>query len=249
MIHLGFLNVVDQLLLLLSSSDVLTFNLSMTLQGLMASEVHHIPFFSEAMLKSYDSCKSYFLLQILILPYITWLDHSLLRRLVSSSKSMVAKKILDAFDESVDYKQSLSTYPIPAPSQMMIPLDGCDYTLIATKCDFDFENAMLQKVVDIKNVLKDLWEITQHAIQLTAMHIQERYLYWMIPKSVVELIAEKTPQIQYELWRNEITMCSIFPSDFYSCCRVTTVIEPGAFCLLHTEVVCEVLLFICLHNL
>ena len=238
MIHLRFLNLVDQLFLLFSTSDEPTFNLPMTLQNLMASEVHHIPLFAGTLLKKFDTYKSFILLKILLLPYISWLDHSLIRQLVLSSQRTIAKKILDTFDGSIDYEQSLLSYPIPAPSQLMIPLDGSDYTLVATKWDFDFRLATLQKVVDIRNDLIKLWEITQHAVQLTAIDIQERYLYWMIPKSVTKLIADKIPRIQYELWKNGIIMCSIFPVDFYSHYHEATVIESGPFCLLHTKVLC-----------
>ena len=217
--------------------------------SLMASEVHHIPLFSEALLKKFDHCKSYILLKILVLPYISWLDHSLIQWFVLSSQSTIAKKILNTFDESIDCKKLLLSYPIPAPSQLMIPLDGSDYTLVATKCDFDFTQATLQKIIDIRNDLVKLWEITQHAVQLTAIHIQERYFYWMIPRSVAKLIANKTPQIQYELLKNGIIMCSIFPMDFCSHYSEATVIESGPFCLLHMKVLCMTSYCLCMHDL
>ena len=172
----------------------------MTWHSLMASETHQIPLFGEKLVKKFDNCKSYFLLKLLFLPYITWLDHSILERLVLSSQNTVAKNILEQFTSSINYSLPVISYPIPSPSQLMIPLDGSEYTLVATQCDFEFSSVVLQKVVDIKSALTELWQITPHAIQLTAVHIQESLLYWLIPKSVVGLIADRTPRIQYELW-------------------------------------------------
>jgi len=223
----------------LSATEAADFNLPMTWHSLTASEIHHIPLFGEDMVKTFDDCKSYFLLKLLLLPYITWLDHSILECLALSSQNTVAKNILEQFTSSTDYTKPITSYPIPSPSQLMIPLDGSDYTLVATQCDFEFKSLVLQNVVDIRNVLVKLWQITPHAIQLTAVHEQERLLYWMIPKSVAGLIASRTPDIQYELWENGIVMCAIFPVDFFSLCY--TEIKPGPFSLLNFKVYVSVM--------
>ena len=204
--------------------------------SLMASENHHIPLFSEKLLKKFDDFKSYYLLKVLLLPYVTWLDHSILQRLVHSSQSMVAKNVLEDFTSSIDYTQPITSYPIPSPSQLMIPLNGSDYTLVATQCDFEFKSLVLQKVVDLRSVSIELWEITPHAIQLTAAHEQERLLYWMIPKSVAGLIADRMPYIQYKLWKNGIILCTVFPVDFFSLDCNQTFMKSGPFSLLHTQV-------------
>ena len=208
----------------------------MGLHSLNASETHHIPLFGEELLKKIDQSKSYLLLKVLLLPYITWLDHSILQHLVLFSQSKVAERILDDFIFSIDYAQPITSYPIPSPSQLMIPLDGNDYTLVATRCEFEFNSLVLQKVVDVRSVLIEQWQITPHAIQLNAVHVQERLLYWMIPKCVAELIADKIPHIQYELWKNGIVMCTIFPVNFSSPGYPESAAKSGPFSLLNSEV-------------
>ena len=208
----------------------------MGLHSLNASETHHIPLFGEELLKKIDQCKSYLLLKLLLLPYITWLDYSILQHLVLFSQSKAAERILDDFIFSIDYTQPITSYPIPSPSQLMIPLDGSDYTLVATQCEFEFNSLVLQKVVDVRNVLIEQWQITPHAVQLTAVHVQERLLYWMIPKCVVELIADRTPHIQYKLWKSRIVMCAIFPVNFSSLDYPESAVKSGPFSLLNSEV-------------
>ena len=202
----------------------------------MASETHCISLFSEEFLKKFDIHKSYLLLKVLLFPYMTWLDHSILQHLVQSSQSVEAKNILKDFISSINYSLPITSYPIASPSQLMIPLDGSDYTLVATQCEFEFKSLALQKVVDVRNVLIDQWQITPHAIQLTAVHDQEKLLYWMMPKSVAELIANRTPDIQYKLWTYGIVMCTIFQVDIFSCGYTEVVTKPGAFSLLNTKV-------------
>ena len=208
----------------------------MGLHSLNASETHHIPLFGEELLKKIDQCKSYLLLKVLLLPYITWLDYSILQHLVLFSQSKSAERILDDFIFSINYTLPITSYPIPSPSQMMIPLDGSDYTLVATQCEFECNSLVLQKVVDVRNVLIEQWQITPHAIQLTAVHEQERLLYWMIPKCVAELISGRTPHIQYELWKNGIVMCTILPVNFSSHDYPESTAKLGPFSLLNSEV-------------
>jgi len=122
---------------------------------------------------------------------MTWLDHSILTHLVLVSQCEIAAELLQQFESLIDYTQPITSYPIPAPSQLMIPLDDSDYTLVATICDYCLEEETLQRIVDIKGLLVEKWEITDHALQLMAMHITQRILYWMIPKCVASMVEDK----------------------------------------------------------
>jgi len=218
----------------------------MICHSLMASETHRIPLFSEKLVKKLDKWISCFLLKVLLLPCVTWLDHSVLQRLVQSSQNLAAKNILEDFISSIDYSVLITSYSIASPSQLMIPTDGSDYILVATQCDFEFESLVLKKVVAVRDVLIEQWQITPHAIQLTAVHIQEKLLYWMVPKSVAGLIADRTPSIQYNLWKNNIVMSTIFPVDTFS---NKTVIKFGPFSLLNSTKVRNVVVMCsyCVH--
>ena len=208
-LDLQFFDFVDILLLQLSTADNVQ---TLDLLSLMASETHRISLFSERLLSLFSDCNSYLLLKAILLPFMTWLDHSILKKLVSASNCTWAMDMLNQFDSSIDYSQPITSYPIPSPSQLMIPLDGSDYTLVATKCNSNFEEKTLQIIVDIRDLLTKKWEITTHAIQLVGIHIKYGVLYWMIPRSVVSLIEENLVHVQYELWKNGIAMTSIFPS-------------------------------------
>ena len=75
------------------------------------------------------------------------------------------------------------------------------------------------------------WEITNHAMQLLAVHIKENILYWMIPKCIVSIVESKTINhiIQYELRNGGITMTSVFPTGLHLDEKNATVIEFGLF--------------------
>jgi len=241
-IHMRFLNLVDRLLLLLS--QIPNLNLLMIYQSLRASEVHCIPLFSEKMVEKINNCKSLLLHKVLLLPYITWLDHSILQCLVESSQNMEANNILKDFISSIDYSQLITSYPIASTSRLMIPLDDNDYTLVATKCEFEFKNMLLEKVVDIRNVLIHQWKITPYAIQFVAVHVQERLLYWMIPKSVAGQIADRTPDIHSKLWKSGIVTCTIFPVDFFLIHYDEAAFKSDPFSFLSSKVMCFLCIFL-----
>lgn len=202
-IHLQFLNLVNLLTLNLSAADVLAFNVAEELCHLKASNFHNISLFSRTFLSRINNLDSYFLIKVSLIPFISWLDHSILKHLVSVSENEAAAKSLQQFDSLIDYTQPITSYPIPAPSQLLVPLYASDYTLVATKCDFDFEEVTLQRVVDMKTLLIEKWEITDHALQLVAVLSEQRILYWIIPKCVASIVENRNPQ--YELENGIIT--------------------------------------------
>jgi len=147
----------------------------------MADQQHKIPLFSKQHLNLLDYCNDYFVFKIILLPFVTWLDHSILRQLVRASPCEVAKKMLEQFDSSIDYNEKFISYPIPSSSKLIIPLLNSDYTIAAIKCHFNFEEADLKKIINIRCLLTQRWKITDHAIQLIGVHMKHRILYWIIP--------------------------------------------------------------------
>jgi len=204
------------MLLQLSAAELITFDLVQVCSGLMASDVHHIPLFSDDFLCALKNSKSCFLLKQLLLPHMTWLDHSILRQLVLASNSGEAKNMLKSFDSDVQYNCSISSYHFPHPSQLIIPLDDSEYTLVAAKCKFNFEKETLKTIVDLRTHLITNLEITDHAFQVIAIHIKHGTVYWMIPKRLRSLIEQKINKIQYELWKSGIIMLCAFPDKFFS---------------------------------
>ena len=184
----------------------------------MASQTHEIPLFGEKTLRQLDSCKSYFLLKIILLPYVTWFDHALLKHLVSVSKSDAAIKLLKEFESSIDYTQPITSYPIATPSQLIIPLAASDYTVVATKYTQYGEDTKLEEVKRIKLVLIKVWQITECSIQLIAVNQSLFCLYWLIPKCLVPLIEEQNliDATQHELLEEGIIMTTFFPKEIFT---------------------------------
>ena len=201
----------------MSATDKLLYNISEECHSLMASNIHKVCLFDKHFLNRLVNVNSHFMLKLVLLPFMSWLDHSTLQQLVSASKSKFAVQLLQQFDLLIDHTQPVVSYPIPTLSQLMIPFDYSDYTLVATKCACDLEEVPLQKITDMKALLVSKWEITSHAMQLLAVHIKENILYWMIPKCIVSIVENKTINhiIRYELQNGGITMISILPTGLH----------------------------------
>ncbi|XP_065920656.1 uncharacterized protein [Dysidea avara] len=233
-IHLMFFDLIDTFLLLLSTSDVIKFDIASKCQDIMASEIHQIPLFQECFLSKVVNCDSYFLLKVLLLPYLTWLDHSILRYLILASNNKFAAEKLKKFKSLIDYNQPIKSYPIPAPSQLMIPLDDSDYTLVVTKCDRSLEEMELRRLINIRDLLTEKLELTEYAIQLAAVYIEHGWLYWMIPRCVVSHVEKNITLSQHELLRNGIIMTVVFPKSM-SDYDVTNITKSSPFWFLNVQ--------------
>ena len=214
-IHLQFFNLVDKILLLLSTADKICFNFADKCRSLMASDTHKIPLFADPFLSKLIECKSIFLLKILLLPFLSWLDHSVLQELTSHSDNDSVTDLLTQFDSLIDTDKPITAYPIPTLSKLMIPLDD-NFTIVATKAACNFEKRSLNTITHFKGRLMKLWKITEHAIQLIAICTKLNYLYWIVPQCIVSVIMNSlhNSEIQYELWESGITMTTILPNLF-----------------------------------
>jgi len=205
-------------MLMALDAEYLSFNFSNKFQSFFfkASEVHNIPLFSKEFLKKITSCKLLFFVRLYILQFTTWLDNSLIKELILASKSEQAMKILNDFDTSLDYDQPITSYPIPSPSQLMVPLNDSDYTVVATKHTLNLRETTLKQIKDIKMLLIKNWQVTEHAVQLIALCATSSYLYWMIPKRVAHLVMQFGLKVQEKLLEEGIVMTNLFPSTFFS---------------------------------
>jgi len=176
----------------------------------MASDVHNIQLFSEEFLKKMLKCEMPFLVQLHLLSFSSWLDSSLLRELVTASENEAAIKLMKKFDSFIDYSQPITSYPVPAPSQLMIPLDDSDYTVVATMHSKSLKEITLKQVKDAKMLLVNKWQITEHSIQLIALRAQFGCLYWLIPKTVAPLVTHSDVMLKDGI------MTFVFPNTFFS---------------------------------
>ena len=213
-VNLLFLDLIDKLVTQMSTADVAI--LTNKCGKLLASDVHQIRLFTKEFIYKLINCTYPFIFKMYLLSYISWFDCSILKQLVIFSNSKEALKMFDQFLDLLDYNKSITSYPIPEFSQLMIPLCDSQYTLLATKQIRSIDELKLQDAVNIKRFLIHILEITDHAIQLVAIHSKYYCFYWLIPNQIRTLVEDKLSQIQLELWDEGIVLTTLFPVNFYS---------------------------------
>ena len=215
-IHLVFFDLVGKLISKACDAEYLPFDFAHKFRSFQASEIHGIPLFSEKFLKKITSCELPFFVQLYVLQFATWIDNSLIKELVMASESELAMKIFNKFDASLDYNLPITSYPIPSPSQLIMPLDDSNYTIVATKHTQSLREITVNQVKVIKMLLINNWQITEHAVQLIALCATSSFLYWMIPKRIAHLITQCGIEVQHKLLEEGIIMINLFPSTFFS---------------------------------
>ena len=183
---------------------------------LMASDVHCIALFTPEFMNKLNNCAYPFIFKMYMLPYMNWFDCSLLKRLVIFAASKEAILMVDKFVDSLDYSKPVTSYHIPEVSQLLIPLDTSDYTLLATLHVKDIDELTLQDVLGIKKTLISTLEISDYAVQLSAVHIKSRCFYWLIPRKLRPLIEGKLNQNQLKLRNEGIIFLKLLSINFLS---------------------------------
>ena len=182
----------------------------------MASDIHNIKLFTDSFLKKLFRCSNSTFLKVYLLPFCTWLDNTILCELLSTYENTDILMKFCKFMSIIDDTQPITSYPIPTFSQLIIPLDDSEYTIIAIKTFQNCSELILKDVKDIKELLMSYWELTAHAIQLAAVDYPHNFIYWLIPKQVHQLVANKLNKGMRELWHRGIFVAVLLPKDFFS---------------------------------
>ena len=225
-INLQFLDVLDQLIFRLCHADLIqdnldeaaydriTFNWINKCQSLSVSSELYMPLFKPEHINMLTDCTSPLMLKNWLLPFVTWLDHSVLAELVKASNNEQATLLLKQFSSLINFSQQISCYPIPAPSQLIIPV-RTEYTILATVCNFNLSKASLQQVVNIRSALLNCWKITPHAIQLSAVDVKYGFVYWLIPLSVAPMIEISLIADDVQIWSTGVIAVELFPNNYF----------------------------------
>ena len=207
-----FLDLVDTLVTEMSSADVVV--LANNCGTLMASDVHQIPLFTQEFMNKLTNCIYPFIFKMYLLPYMSWLDCCLLKQLVNfTSNKTVLIKMVDQFIASLDYNKLVTSYHIPEFSQLLVPLDSSQHTLLATMHIQSIDKLILQDVVNIKKSLIRRLEITDCAIQLIAVQSKSCCFYWLMPNQIRSLVEDKLSQQQ---WYKGVVFSILLPANFLS---------------------------------
>ena len=206
-LHMLFLGLIDQVNELLQVYDARL--VTETCRNLMASEPHRINLFSDSYINNLsDYTNAASLLRCLSFLF-TWSDHSILRALVSCSHEAI--ELLDKFDSFLDPFNTIISYPIDGFSLSMIPFKDSPYTVLAIRCNRELWQCSLQYVFNIRSILVELCEITQHCLQLLATQSDPTIFYWNIPKCVVELVEESLEKHDEYLCSQGIVEVTVYP--------------------------------------
>ena len=209
-----FLKVIDKLAVQLHTVD-LEF-LADKCRTLMASDVHNIKLFTDSLIKKLFKCSHQNLLKIYLLPFITWLDNTVLIELAADYEEVSVLELFCKFTHIIDDTELITSYPIPTFSQLIIPLDDSEYTIVAVKMFQNCSGLILKDVKDVKKLLTSHWELTAHALHLAAIDYPCNFMYWMIPKKVQCLVENRLNQGQNELWNKGIFHIFLLSKNFFS---------------------------------
>ena len=156
------------------------------------------------------------LIKMYLLPFITWFDYTVLIELVAACEKInILEQLYEFKDCIANDTQPITSYPIPKFSQLIIPLDDSEYTIVAVKIFQNCSEFVLQNVKNIKEFLRSHWELTAHAIQLVAIDYQDNFIYWMIPKQVQSLVENKLSKGKNYQWCGGILHAVLLPNDFF----------------------------------
>ena len=205
-----YLHLIDQVGELLQSYD---YEIMMEqCRSLMGSDHTDIKLFTSDQLKAFSQYNSAILLRMLCL--FTWSNCSILRALVNYCDEAV--KLLDNFESNLDCLQLIASYPIPHFSPDMIPNETSTYTILAVRYDKELYQCTLQYVYDVRSVMIEKCDITQHCLQLLAVRSDPTILYWTIPKCVVDLINTSVPLHSEYLYSRGILEVLVYPDLLYT---------------------------------
>ena len=203
-VELLFLYLIDQIDELLQCHKP---ELVQQFKALKASDTHKIGLLSAAQIKELNDCNTL----LKVGPLFTWNNHSVLESLAAGCRSEAAMRLVKEFKSSLDLCQPITSYPIPCLYSNMIPSDTSTYTVLAIRCDKELYQCTLQYVYDVRSVMMEKCDITQHCLQLLAVGSNPTILFWTIPKCVVDLINTNVPLHSEYLYSRGIMEVLAYP--------------------------------------
>ena len=177
---------------------------------------HNIKLFTNNFIKKLFKCSHSTLLKIYLLPFNTWFDNTILKEIIKDYKEIAVLEPLCKLIHIIDDTEPITSCPIPTFSQLIIPLDDSEYTIVAIKMFQNCSKLFLKDVRDVQEFLKSHCELTSHAIQLAAIDYHYNFIYWIIPKQVKSLVENKLSQGQLKLIHRGISMTMLLPKNYYS---------------------------------
>ena len=154
-------------------------------ENLMASEKHKVKLLPPHSLYKLRKLNTSSTVLKMMSALWTWNNHSILKILARFSE--VALTLLEEFDSRLHPSFNFTKYPLLQLKPSMIPYNNNSYTMLTLKSDKKL-NLSLELVHKMQSALIEKCEITEHALQLLAVHSSPLLLQWMISKYIVTII-------------------------------------------------------------
>ena len=184
----------------------------LVLTQLLATKSNKIQLFSQKELLECNKCDNVSEVLKRLRHCWTWYDHTLLKVLIEACHVPEAVKLLNNFQSSFDASQPLSAYPFADVSSSLAVYDHSAYTLLVTKHEEDFSTLLLQNVDNLKSMLTERFEVTEHCVRLVAVNSNPTVLFWMIPKCIVPTVSAKVQEHCSFLCAQNISEVAIYPN-------------------------------------
>ena len=206
-VNIKYLNLVDELCKLMDSCDPKVFTDKCA--GLMASEIHNIPLFSDKVLKNLGEYHNVSIMLRYLMCYFTWYDLSVIQQLLETCGYSDGVKLLKKFHLIF---RSFTEHVIPTPHPLMIPSDASPYTIMATQYELEHSPLSLRDIEAAKSLITEIGEMTPLCCQFLAINVDHQIFYWLIPKNVTPVIVRKVQENCIYLHNNGVKDMFIFPN-------------------------------------
>ena len=201
-----------------------------TLNSIMCSAIYGIKYFSADVIKRLQEYSNTTSLLRVLFTYTNWYDHSIIRELVKACDCPEGVKLLNEFDSRIDDTQPITAYPIPGPSDLMVPDVSSTHTVMGVWCEQLLSSLTLKHVGVVKSLMMNKISITKHACILLAVDDDKfAIFYWLIPRSIESLIRNAVEGLSSYLYENGLLEVVIYPN-FSS---FSTSKEVNSFQLIH----------------
>ena len=198
--------------------------------SLLASDTHNIPLFPNEYTEKLQATQYFPELFQKLSPFMTWDNHSILNAIADTCNIPEAAKLLTKFDDRIDSSQPLTSFPIPGPSHHMVPYGNSTHTVLALELDLELYCCTLQDVIDTRSLIQDQCKLNSHCLHLLAViQTNSTIIYWMIPKSIANLITTNAVQFQNCFYHKGVLQLAVYPGVVICTGRSTLNIESLLF--------------------
>ena len=217
---LKYLDLFDNVVELLQSLH--PHKVTEVLSSIKASDKYN--YFTDDCIERMRKCTSISSIMKVVFPYTNWYDHSILRELVGACHGLEGVKLLDEFDTRIDNTLPITSYPISAPSNLIVPDKSSSHTVMAVRYNQQLSSLSLQHIGAVKSLMVGMCDVTKHALLLVAVaNHSSAMFFWLIPRRIVSIMTRaviKHSTFVYEAGLLEVAIYPNFSFSFGSTSRI-----------------------------